>query len=859
LVHSLYVEAGTPVLDDIVQWIELDYAAGRVPNVPSRDRVGDCIGSTELPTKQSDAITIAGTLASRGRRNPTDAKDQARQLWGAAYDWTPLGRPIADLDDPFALEVHPSVDVIARPTGLSVLPMYIEREHDTRLREVVARAAMGRSAIAVLVGGSSTGKTRACWEAVKARKCREAAEPLLLDGWRLWHPLDPGRPEAAARVLSQIGPRTVVWLNETQYYLLTPADQLGEQVAAGLRELLRDPDRSPVLVLGTIWPEYWGTLSIAPNPGHDDSHPQARALLTGVAISVPDAFTGRALTDLQAHAADDPLLAAALTNAQDGQITQFLAGVPALVERYNNAPDAGRALIEAAVDARRLGHSLALPQALLEAAVPGYLSDQQWDALDEDWLEQALAYTTARCRGVRGPLTRIRPRPGHTIAGGPHYRVSDYLEQLGHVSGRTWCAPASLWDALTVHATPEDRVRLGSEAERRSLYRYALQLWDAAAEAGDTVALRLRAARLREEGRTEEAITYYRRAAEAGDAGSVGVAASMLKDAGRAEEAITWIQACATEWIQACVAEAGDIDILVLWLRADVLREAGRTEEAITYYRRAAEAGDAGAIGVAASMLKDAGRTEEAITWLQARAEAGETNALGLAADLLREAGRTEEAITYYRRAAEAGDTNGFWFAFELLNEAGRTKEAITWLQACVDAGHYDALCFVVALFRDAGRTEEAITWLQACVEAGNIIALSSAVELLNEAGRTDEAITWLQARAEAGETNALGLAADLLREAGRTEEATTYYRRAAQAGDTNALGLAAHVLREAGRTEEAIACHLQAAEAGKTFALECAAGLLKEAGRNEEAVQLLRYGIEPQGWHRSSACARSE
>ena len=99
----------------------------------------------------------------------------------------------------------------------------------------------------MLVGGSSTGKTRACWEAL---------ELLRPKGWRLWHPIDPARPEAALRELPRLGPRTVVWLNEAQFYLDAPGG-LGERIAAGLREALRDPARGPVLVLATLWPQHW--------------------------------------------------------------------------------------------------------------------------------------------------------------------------------------------------------------------------------------------------------------------------------------------------------------------------------------------------------------------------------------------------------------------------------------------------------------------------------------------------------------------------------------------------------------------------------------------------------------------------
>ena len=135
----------------------------------------------------------------------------------------------------------------------------------------------------MLVGGSSTGKTRACWEALDL--LRDQDPP-----WRLWHPIDPSRPDAALGELPGIGPRTVVWLNEAQFYLDPAEAGLGERVAAGLRELLRDPGRAPVLVLATLWPEYWDALTARPADGADP-HAQARELLAGHDITVPAAFT----------------------------------------------------------------------------------------------------------------------------------------------------------------------------------------------------------------------------------------------------------------------------------------------------------------------------------------------------------------------------------------------------------------------------------------------------------------------------------------------------------------------------------------------------------------------------------------
>ena len=189
-----------------------------------------------------------------------------------------------------------------------------------------------------------------------------------------------------------------MWLNEAQFYLQVAEGGLGEQVAAGLRELLRDPGRVPVLVLATLWPQFWDTLTGRPVAGGDDRHAQARELLAGHDIAVPAALTPARVRQLTG--AEDPRLALAAAAAkEDGQVIQFLAGAPELLARYRHAPPAAAALISAAMDARRLGMGAGLPQAFLEAAAPGYLTDDQWDALGEDWVEQALAYAA-----VHAPL-----------------------------------------------------------------------------------------------------------------------------------------------------------------------------------------------------------------------------------------------------------------------------------------------------------------------------------------------------------------------------------------------------------------------------------------------------------------------
>jgi hypothetical protein len=401
---------------------------------------------------------------------------------------TVAGRPLEEVTDPFVLEVHRPVQPEDAPPGLPVLPPYMPREHDTAVCSVVGAAAGGRSGIAVLVGGSSTGKTRACWEALAL--LRDQDPP-----WRLWHPIDPSRPDGVLRELAGIGPRTVVWLNEAQFYLDTADAGLGEQVAAGLRELLRDPGRAPALVLATMWPRFWDVLTARPAEG-DDRHAQARELLAGHDIAVPAAFTPAQMGQL-ARAVDVRMVLAA-RSAPGGQVIQFLAGAPELLARYRNAPPAAAALIHTAMDARRLGMGAGLPQAFLEAAAPGYLNDAEWDGLGEDWLEQALAYTARQAKGARGPLTRIRPRPARhatrdrgdqpasmAAAAGPLYRLADYLDQHGRAHRASQTPPEEFWSAAAAHAVPGDQAALGDAADARGLYRDAAQLYKNAAASGD--------------------------------------------------------------------------------------------------------------------------------------------------------------------------------------------------------------------------------------------------------------------------------------------------------------------------------------------------------------------------------------
>jgi len=195
------------------------------------------------------------------------------------------------------------------------------RAHDRALRAEIAPAVTG-SKLIVLVGGSSTGKTRSAVEAVRE----------LLSDWRLIYALT-----AADLVTSiaagQVTARTVMWLDESQIYL---EGNEGAEAAVAIRGLLGEAHE--LLVVGTLWPEYWLSYMRPPAPGVPDPYRQARQLLkAAVKVDVPDRFGEADLKLARKLAAKDPRLAVALATQREGGVAQVLAGGPDLIDRWHNA------------------------------------------------------------------------------------------------------------------------------------------------------------------------------------------------------------------------------------------------------------------------------------------------------------------------------------------------------------------------------------------------------------------------------------------------------------------------------------------------------------------------------------------
>ena len=465
-------------------------------------------------------------------------------------------------------------------------------------------------------------------------------------------------------MLERVESRTVVWLNETQLYLLTGGSDQGQRVVARLRRLLADDERAPVLVLGTMWPEYWHTLTRRPRAGEPDPHAQARELLAGTYIAVAKSFDQTVVDALRASNSD-PRLVEAATRAEGGELAQYLAGAPALLARYETAPDAAKALLNAAMDLRRLGHGPALPLGLLETITPGYLTDGEWNSLQKDWFSSALRYSEQRCDGAHFPLTRIRARPGQPATNQPHYRLADYLEQTGRQRRRRHIVPSVVWQELAARVEkPVDAGQLGQAAAARLLDCHAIPLLLRAAGAGDESAAVRLADLLSQRGDMEG----LRARADAGDEYAAVKLASLLAERGDDDGAIAVLRT---------LADAGGG--YAARRLAQLLAERGDHDGAIAVLRAPADAGDGSAAERLAGLLV---AHDQSITELWARADAGDGSAARLLAFRLAKRGDLEDAIAVRRTPADAGSELANKMAAgllaELLAERGDLEELRT-------------------------------------------------------------------------------------------------------------------------------------------------------------------------------------
>ncbi|MFF8996236.1 tetratricopeptide repeat protein [Streptomyces sp. NPDC014983] len=440
--------------------------------------------ATEQPTSETAAISIEGD------DNRVVGPGSSGNMLGDINVKVHLPAKVAPVDRPrpvplwaaYQLNVHAAVPWNPPPhsADVFVLPTFVRRPHDDELRRRLgAIKTGGRAELVVVRGGSCVGKTRAAYEAV--REC--------LADWQLLYPKS-AQSLVLAHQAGLLADHTVLWLDNAHQLFFEPE---GEQAAAAVRRLLENG--RPSAVIATMWPEEYRLLTDHPAPVTNDDeqrtrpdpHRHTRDLLrASPPITIPDAFTEPEMAELRRLARLDPTLRVAFDSiAAPNEVTQTLAAGPELLDRWANATNPyGRAVLTAAIDARRLGMRSVLPAGFLRAAAPVYLSDQARTKCPEDWFDQAVAYGLEEVRAVASAL-RLVPRPGGMGAQPGVFDLADYLEEHAPWQRRGEVPAAPFWESALAHpGSGADLDRMGTQAFSKSRYRLAERLYLRAVELG---------------------------------------------------------------------------------------------------------------------------------------------------------------------------------------------------------------------------------------------------------------------------------------------------------------------------------------------------------------------------------------
>ncbi|MFJ8028717.1 hypothetical protein [Streptomyces sp. NPDC096311] len=383
-------------------------------------------------------------------------------MHGDAPAFVARPRPVTDWQ-PDRLGVHRAVQEHDR----LMLPPYVERDHDDELRDHLGTLASKGAGMVVVRGDSCTGKTRSAWEAVTA----------CVPDWQLLYPKSAAGLRSCLQANVLTGP-TVVWLDNA-HWLFAEAD--GNRAAEDLLGLLDQPP-VPVFVLATMWPRPIEAPGSEPEQQERTRHIHG-LLDLACTVNQPQAFDSGALDRFEDQARGDSQWTQAAVQARaNGELCQRLAAAPELLDRYRHADHApGKAVVTAAVEARRLGARGPLPLTFLKQAAVGYLSPKECLALDrQTWFDDALAWARAPVKGVVSCLQGVLAQDGIGEAA-DLVDLSDIIEQ--QIAPERWGIkpPGTLWQAAqTELADGNDLEALALRAFAFARFRIARDLYVAA-------------------------------------------------------------------------------------------------------------------------------------------------------------------------------------------------------------------------------------------------------------------------------------------------------------------------------------------------------------------------------------------
>jgi Flp pilus assembly protein TadD len=586
---------------------------------------------------------------------------------------------VRDVRSRATLGIHPATPLPndADPDLSRDLPVYVPRDRDADVRTVLTRM-MTVGGFLLLVGPPASGKTRCAAEAIQQ----------LLGGWRLYL-RSSGQDLAALLDAGVTLAQTVIWLDDI-HELIDAGDRPGTLggINADLVRRLLLPAAGPVIIIGTTWPDRRERYSAVVDAAGADLYADARRIMSmAEQIDLTRDFSAAEWDRARLLAGTDPRLADATGNEQDRAVTAALANTHELIRRWQHGADAiGRAVLSAAIDARRCGHPEPLPETLIEVLAPLYLTGTQRANADAaTWLRYGLGWACTPIRADIAPLAMMADKVG--VPDG--YHVSDILIGAATQPG-TSPVPDEVWRAIAESAEPSVCWAIALAAISHGLPVITERAAARGADAGDPASLFGLAILLDERGEKDEAEQLYRQAIAAGHV-----------DAG--------------------------IDL------ANLLRERGETDEAEQLYRQAIAAGRAEAVNNLAVVLGERGETDEAEQLYRQAIAAGDVAASYNLAVLLHKRSETDEAEQLYRQAIAAGDVDALNDLAVLLDERGEKDEAEQLYQQAIAAGHTGAANNLAVLLCERGEKDEAEQLFRQAIAAGFADAANNLANLLKQ------------------------------------------------------------------------------------------------------------------------------
>lgn len=634
-------------------------------------------GSASLSVQVGDVhgpLTIIAP-ASRDQSPPRDVSDLPR---------------VRDYD-PFMAGVHRA----RTEPNLPPLPHYVRRDRDTELEQRLIQTRT-RGGLVLVVGPSTSGKTRAVWE---------AAQKILPDH-HLLYPSADAALHHLRELTTDSTPPWLLWLEDLERYL-RPGGLDPETV----HRLLR----SGVPIVATMRTLHHEEFSRGHVPDEDDDvgATEARTVGTRILGVVTPVHLAREWSPgelARARASSDPRLAEAHRHSAEFGIAEYLASGPELLSLWRNArrPTSprerghprGHALVSAAVDLGRAGLTNPVSVETLKALHVHYLSVQ----LRPEDFDSAWRWATEQRFGAAGLLV-----PGDFELA--TWRAFDYLLEAEYEHP----VPDPVWDAALGLTDDERAWVVGRMADRAGKHDIATQAWRRAARSGDVRAMRDLGRRLTWFDETaEEGRRWSARAAEADDRdaqyllGFKGL--QMLGESGLA-------------LLRELSAPGGSSPS---WTPAQDAPQ-GRDRSAFELLRRAGEQGHVDAALHLAFLHDEAVREpgtdpnaettrrhrEERLRWLRTAAEGGSGTAHFTLAEMAITTGDRTTARERFEAAAAAGVPEAAHRLARWCEEQGDGAGAVHWNGRAYELGSLKAAYTLAHLARAEGDADLADHWLR--------------------------------------------------------------------------------------------------------------------------------------------------